>query len=276
MSVGEEELLALFFDNLNKDGLHGFESLQQFNAIVTQEGTLAEYVASSAFHSKKQADKVSYIWDQLIEQLFKNLRPIEGENLPWSKRVLLAKLADVNRVQRRLLGESIGQVVKLAKEPGRFVRALRPSSHSHPMWIFMALKRPTNISFEEYVEVRQAMLWSYVLAARYLYDAPTEVVGIGLNAWGDAPTSEDILLLPIDDWSDELREEGKRAHECDGFLKRAKLRNYSWSEYPDSSRRPTRKVGNRQRSVQVGRNNQCPCGSGLKYKKCCGLRGRFR
>ena len=24
-------------------------------------------------------------------------------------------------------------------------------------------------------------------------------------------------------------------------------------------------------SVKVGRNQPCPCGSGLKYKKCCGF-----
>ncbi|MCP4508291.1 MAG: SEC-C domain-containing protein, partial [Fuerstiella sp.] len=25
-----------------------------------------------------------------------------------------------------------------------------------------------------------------------------------------------------------------------------------------------------QRSPKVGRNDPCPCGSGKKYKKCCG------
>lgn len=25
---------------------------------------------------------------------------------------------------------------------------------------------------------------------------------------------------------------------------------------------------------RVGRNERCPCGSGLKYKKCCGGRSR--
>jgi uncharacterized protein YecA (UPF0149 family) len=25
------------------------------------------------------------------------------------------------------------------------------------------------------------------------------------------------------------------------------------------------------RSVKIGRNEPCPCGSGKKYKKCCGL-----
>jgi preprotein translocase subunit SecA len=26
----------------------------------------------------------------------------------------------------------------------------------------------------------------------------------------------------------------------------------------------------RQKSGKVGRNDPCPCGSGMKYKKCCG------
>ncbi|MEA1948950.1 MAG: SEC-C metal-binding domain-containing protein, partial [Thermodesulfobacteriota bacterium] len=25
----------------------------------------------------------------------------------------------------------------------------------------------------------------------------------------------------------------------------------------------------KDRTVKVGRNDPCPCGSGLKYKKCC-------
>ncbi|MBV6682350.1 SEC-C domain-containing protein [Bacillus sp. JRC01] len=31
----------------------------------------------------------------------------------------------------------------------------------------------------------------------------------------------------------------------------------------------TRK-SNTRASAKVGRNNPCPCGSGKKYKKCCG------
>ncbi len=28
-------------------------------------------------------------------------------------------------------------------------------------------------------------------------------------------------------------------------------------------------------SEKIGRNDPCPCGSGKKYKKCCGATGRF-
>ncbi len=35
---------------------------------------------------------------------------------------------------------------------------------------------------------------------------------------------------------------------------------------------PQRKAATtiRRQSAKIGRNDQCPCGSGRKYKKCCG------
>jgi hypothetical protein len=36
----------------------------------------------------------------------------------------------------------------------------------------------------------------------------------------------------------------------------------------------------REGTVKIGRNEDCPCGSGMKYKNCCGgatgIRGWFR
>ncbi len=45
-----------------------------------------------------------------------------------------------------------------------------------------------------------------------------------------------------------------------------------WACFPDSA--PRRAVRNRKR--KVGRNEPCPCGSGKKYKRCCGSRQRNR
>lgn len=33
---------------------------------------------------------------------------------------------------------------------------------------------------------------------------------------------------------------------------------------------------NLYKKVKVGRNDPCPCGSGKKYKKCCGAAENFR
>ena len=43
-----------------------------------------------------------------------------------------------------------------------------------------------------------------------------------------------------------------------------------WACFPDS--RPRRVV---EKRIKVGRNDPCPCGSGKKYKRCCGSRERY-
>ena len=40
-------------------------------------------------------------------------------------------------------------------------------------------------------------------------------------------------------------------------------------------RKPRVAGGRTQTSAKVGRNERCPCGSGLKYKHCHGLPGRL-
>jgi len=40
-----------------------------------------------------------------------------------------------------------------------------------------------------------------------------------------------------------------------------------------SRREPSRRQAAQRASKKVGRNDPCPCGSGQKYKKCCGRKG---
>ncbi len=42
---------------------------------------------------------------------------------------------------------------------------------------------------------------------------------------------------------------------------------------PEESRKAGKKKPVKRAAVKVGRNDPCPCGSGKKYKKCCGARG---
>jgi hypothetical protein len=39
---------------------------------------------------------------------------------------------------------------------------------------------------------------------------------------------------------------------------------------PPAAKKPGGKAGKAGRAGKVGRNEPCPCGSGKKYKKCCG------
>lgn len=45
-------------------------------------------------------------------------------------------------------------------------------------------------------------------------------------------------------------------------------------EQMDTRRQELERLGYRfERRTSIGRNTRCPCGSGLKYKKCCLLSG---
>ena len=44
----------------------------------------------------------------------------------------------------------------------------------------------------------------------------------------------------------------------------AKVTSESGATDGSVQKRPQRRV------IKIGRNDPCPCGSGLKYKKCCG------
>ena len=39
---------------------------------------------------------------------------------------------------------------------------------------------------------------------------------------------------------------------------------------PPAAPRPCSQAAGAQGQKKIGRNDPCPCGSGLKYKKCCG------
>jgi preprotein translocase subunit SecA len=41
--------------------------------------------------------------------------------------------------------------------------------------------------------------------------------------------------------------------------------------YSRSAEGPAKKVPQRRETPKIGRNDECPCGSGKKYKKCCGM-----
>jgi preprotein translocase subunit SecA len=41
--------------------------------------------------------------------------------------------------------------------------------------------------------------------------------------------------------------------------------------YSRSAGEPVKKVPQRRETPKIGRNDECPCGSGKKYKKCCGM-----
>lgn len=102
----------------------------------------------------------------------------------------------------------------------------------------------------------------------------------GIGGWFDLELTEDIHLStapgkPATHWKQAFFPILERIWVVEGDLMELTLSVSPKSEASDSTMisyqyRCSQLAKERQGSGEVGRNDPCPCGSGLKYKKCCG------
>jgi protein arginine N-methyltransferase 1 len=102
----------------------------------------------------------------------------------------------------------------------------------------------------------------------------------GIGGWFDLELTEDIHLstapgAPATHWKQAFFPILDRIRVIEGDLMELTMSVSPQSEASDSTvisyqYRCSQLVKERQGSGEVGRNDPCPCGSGLKHKKCCG------
>ncbi len=65
----EEDLLAQYYLNFDEAEQRHYilPRNQEYNGIMIPEGDWVEFIKSDAYKRKKQADKISYFWDELIQ-----------------------------------------------------------------------------------------------------------------------------------------------------------------------------------------------------------------
>jgi uncharacterized protein YecA (UPF0149 family) len=119
------------------------------------------------------------------------------------------------------------------------------------------------------------------MAQGFLYSPPvTPTAAMRHDGWAELVNDEKygdplipmMILYHEHDEDREMRPEpitlDKRekviAYMAAGLLAAHKYFRERWKEYADTTFEPPR------RAAKVGRNDPCPCGSGKKYKKCCG------
>ena len=85
--------------------------------------------------------------------------------------------------------------------------------------------------------------------------------------------SKDAMTNIMDVASEEMTSEQEQAIQTLAEAKAASVENIVGAEQMPTFRfTKTRPV---VRDYKIGRNDPCPCGSGLKYKKCCLNSGKY-
>lgn len=93
-----------------------------------------------------------------------------------------------------------------------------------------------------------------------------------LQSWLEFPSFEFVQLLTskIMELYNNTRQWALKGHTPNELFQKEKKSLRHLPEMPFEAGQPNAKVINLATRTKVGRNDPCPCGSGKKYKKCCG------
>lgn len=223
---GEEDLLAFYFQNYNKDEKRYFIGIkdENFSGILIEEGAWESFIESDAYKNKKNADQVSYFWDQLIQHTCENA--LEGTLLGNSDlfrgKSAIIEMAKEPRFMRRALSQKMLESVNRFPEADGMMRNvnLMPSFYPNKAYVFLQLKATPELRKEtEYREVRAKMLEVACGAAKVRDDNLETVIGIGVEApkYHDE-ISEDFILLDCSNWPKSERRKYEEMNKVMGFF----------------------------------------------------------
>ncbi|WP_243375445.1 SEC-C metal-binding domain-containing protein [Geotalea sp. SG265] len=271
---GEEDLLAHYFLNFDSATKRHFIGTPDtdINFVMIGEGEWSDFIKQECYRNKKVADKVSYLWDEIIQRTCENTLngTLLGNSSPLTGRSPIHEMAKEPRFHRRALSEHMIRAIQNFPESTQPIMrnlTFMSSFYEDKGYVFLQLKVDRIKDYEnEYRPKRQAMLRIACGAAKNKFPHLKMVIGIAI----DAPkyskrNSEDFILLDCSEWSSEIREQFQKENEGIGFLMSENLaiQQKTLREFP-----VTHGI-EKKTHVKVGRNAPCPCGSGKKYKKCC-------
>lgn len=185
-----------------------------------------------------------------------------------SQEEIFRYLAKENRTRRRFLAESINDLIKKTPDNARATRTVLPLNPGDPCYLFLLMHRNTTLPYEEYREMRGQLLASYLRITKLKFPEVKDIVGIATETGLSEERSEDVVYLNASDWTEEDDREAadlESEFSSQGLFGKRTLNRSSIDEYPDKN--PSRVTKGMKGNE---RNDPCPCGSGKKFKKCCG------
>ncbi|MDD4891919.1 MAG: SEC-C metal-binding domain-containing protein, partial [Phycisphaerae bacterium] len=273
-AVDESELLSAYLTHVDANGQHHFPPPPENAQWGVWEGQWNGLTKNPNYLAKKAADKVSYLWDHIIEEFtqhtlngtheFTTCKSLDESESGY--RILAAE----SRFSRRRLSNALGSLVAETPDAeGRFgARTVLPDERPEFAYVFVALPQ-AGIPEEKYREYRRAFLEKYCLLVAWKNKKIKQVVGLATEACTTSPfRSHDLIFFVPGEWTDEAEAEARQLQDATGLLTKAVLRRQHEDEYPEVE--PPRHIRIQPTAGRVGRNEPCPCGSGRKFKKCCG------
>ena len=212
---GEEELLAFYLMNERS-----FSRIENATHILLDEGSWKEFQNSSSYKAKKEEDKYSYGWDDIID------RAHEGSS---QYELVARELARPTRFERRFLGKSFLDAWIIATEDDIHdsYRRIIPAEGTTYCFIFCDSDIPR--------ESRISMLKVVCYVARGNFKQNPKVLGIATEKKIAPTCSYDFCHLDFPIWTEDNEKEVLKLQKQFDILKNPVIAKVEEDEYPQNT-----------------------------------------
>jgi len=179
---GEEDLLAYYLQN-NRS----FDQLKGKDAAVIEGDLWVNLAQNPKYKAKKKADKVSYLWDGIIDRCH------EGDSEDYE--LIARELAKHDRFARRVLGKAFLEAHIKADGRGETFRRLMPMEDWDVVYCFLFQDDP------EPRDNRKGHLASFCHVARSKHKE-MKIIGIATEVILNPTCSYDFALFQPHEWTE--------------------------------------------------------------------------
>lgn len=273
---GEEDLLSHYLMNYDATTTRHVigPTNGRVDGVLIGEGEWHDFVQTDLYKNTKNENRISYFWDELIQRTCQN--SLDG-TLGGNSNILrgesaIYEMVKEPRFMRRGLADKMLSAVERFPDTGPFSRQVTflPSFEPNVAYVLLQLRAPDAFrATPGYREKRQALLEIACGAAKNKFPNLVKVIGIGIDApkFSGGNNAEDFILMSCKTWTDEMKAHYEDQNKDWNFFGTPEMQQFNDRVIEFI---PPQRAGARAKSVKLGRNDPCPCGSGKKYKKCHG------
>ena len=213
-AAGEEELLAYYLTHCNAKGEYDFVFDEGVKGVVLDEGLWLDFVGSPQRAKQLEANKISYVWDDIIERTTKHFLRGTSQFLTDTKlssqELVLRFFAREPRLRRRMLMSAIVDMVKDTPADMRRLRVVPPSRSGDPYYVLLVFPRPAGMSEPRYRDGRRKYLEACCCVVKLDFPDAQDIVGLATETANTGGRSEDLVYLDARLWTEEMAKAAER------------------------------------------------------------------
>jgi hypothetical protein len=233
---GEEEVLAYYLTHLNSSGDHDFVIDGSGDRLSLPEGPWQNFVRSSERTAQLRANRISYIWDDIIERFTQHFlqgtSQFRTHSTLASHELILRFFAREPRTRRRMLMSSIVAMIENTPPTWRRTVVLVPTRPGDPHYVFVIFPLPAQYSYDECREMRMTFLEACCRVVKLDFPDALDIVGFATETSSSIGRSEDAAYFDARLWTDELAALARKHKEELGILRNPNRLNHVECECP--------------------------------------------